>query len=665
MASITSTGLGSGLNINSIVSQLVSAEQTPQTTQMDAKEATINAQISALGSVKSAMSDFQSSLAALQYASQLNKLTATSSNSSALTATTFTNADAANYQVVVNQLASSQSLASAQSYTSASSVVGTGTLNIQFGTTTYDISGNPTAFNPNAQKSPLSINIDSSHQTLTGIRDAINAANGGVTASIINDGSGYRLTLSSPAGAANSMQISGTGGLSPLSYTVASHPMTQTSQAQDAQLKINGLTVTSPSNTVSTAVKGVTFNLLQAVPGQVINLSVGQNDANTVTAIQNFVTKYNAFATSVLSVSGYNATTKTSGTLQGEPTSRTALNSVSNLLTSAVAGLGGSVRSLANIGITTQADGTLALDSTKLNTALSADHNGVVGLFAISGIPSSSSVAYAGSSPSTQAGTYAVQVTTAAQQALITGSAAPSMLIDATNNAIQVSVDGISSGTINLTSADYSANPSQLATELQNKINGDSALTANGVSVTVSYNSGTGQFSMNSNSYGSASKVSLTQIAGGGASVAGFTPGQLNTGVDIAGTIDGQSATGSGQTLTANSGNANGLGVQVTDSVVGSHGTIQFSRGLIEQLSKVASSFLTTTTGSLDTKLAGLQKKITDIEKQRTNLAARMATLQKRLLTQFNAMDALVGSMQSTASFLTQQFSSTSTTKTK
>ncbi|HEY8097298.1 MAG TPA: flagellar filament capping protein FliD [Methylobacter sp.] len=665
MSSITSTGLGSGLDINSIVTQLVAAEQTPQTKQMDAKEAKLQAQISALGSIKSAMSDFQSSLTALRYASQINKITATSSDTSTLTATAFMNADPANYQIEVKQLALSHSLAS-QAFASTSTVVGTGNLSIQFGTTTYDVSGNPTAFSQNTQKTPLTISIDSNHQTLTGVRDAINAANGGITASIINDGTGNRLVLkSTDGGAANSMQITADPGLSSLSYTAASHPMSDTQHAQDALLTVNGVSVSSTSNTITTALKGLTLNLQQAQPGKLINLSVGQDNTNTVKSIQAFVDKYNAFATSVISVSGYDTQTKTSGVLQGEATARGALSSVRNLLSSAVTGLSGSVRSLPDIGITTQADGTLKLDTTALNTALSADHNGVVGLFAVNGTSSNSNVIYGGSTTDTLAGSYAVQVTTAAQQALITGSAAPTTLVDATNNSFQIKIDGVTSGTINITSGNYNATPSQLAAELQTKINADATLKASGASVSVAYDSVSGKFTMTSQSYGSASQVQLMSIAGGGADIAGFTAGQLNTGVDIAGTIGGLSATGSGQTLTANSGVANGLSLQITDSVVGSHGTIEFSRGLIEQLNKVASGFLTTTTGALDTKLTGLQSRITDIETQRTKLAAKMAALQQRLFTQFNAMDQLVGSLQSTASFLTQQFSTGSSLKTK
>lgn len=662
MAGITSTGLGSGLNINSIVTQLVAAEQDPQTKQMDKKEATLQAQISALGAIKSTMSDFKSSLAALRYGSQLNKFTATSSDSNTLTATTLTNADAANYQIEVKQLALQHSLVGSQTYASASTVVGTGSLSIRFGTTTYDVSGNPTAFSPNAQKAAFTINIDSSHQTLSGIRDAINAAKGGVTASIVNDGTGFRLAINSAdGGAANSLEITASAGLAPLSYNATSHQLTETQQAKDALLKINGLNITSPTNTVSTALKGLTLNLQQAQPGKLINLSVGQNTADTVTAVQAFVDKYNAFATSVLSVSGYDPKTKTGGVLQGEATARSALIGMRSLLSSAVNGLTGSVVSLPNIGIKTLADGTLSLNTTVLNAALGTNHAGVVALFAVVGTPSNSSVIYGGSTADTQAGSYDVQVTTKAEQAFITGLAAPSMLVDPTNNAIKVSIDGISSGTISITNDDYSAKPNQLAAELQAKINGDSALKANGVSVTVSYDSGTGQFTMNSQRYGSASKVNLTQITGGGADIAGFTSGQLDVGVDIIGSIGGLPTTGSGQTLAVSSGAAKGLSADVSDDAIGSHGTIQFSRGLIEQLNKVADGFLTTSTGALDTKLTGLQNRITEITKQRATLATKMDALQQRLFKQFNAMDRLVGSLQSTASFLTQQFSPKST----
>jgi flagellar hook-associated protein 2 len=656
MAGITSVGLGSGLDINSIVTQLVAAERDPQTKRMDKQEATLQAQISALGTIKSAMSDFKSSLAPLRYGSQLNKFTATSSDTNTLTASAFTNADAATYKIDVKQLALSHGLAS-QSYASASTVVGTGTLTIRFGTTTYDVNDDPSGFSPNAQKAALTVNIDSSHQTLNGIRDAINAAKGGVTASIVNDGSGYRLVLNSTDGAANSLEITAAGGLAPLSYNATSHLMAETQRAQDALLKINGLDVTSPGNTVSTALKGLTLNLQQAQPGKLVTLSVGQNNADIVTAAQAFVDKYNAFASSVLSVSGYDEKTRQGGILQGEGTARGALAGARNLLGAAIEGLSGSVRSLPDIGIQTLADGTLSLNADVLNKALAANHNGVVGLFAVTGIPSDSSVIYGGSTVDTHAGSYGIEVTTKAEQASITGSATPTLIVDATNNAINVSVDGIASGTISITNDDYSAKPGDLAAELQAKINGDSVLKAAGVSVTVGYDSGTGQLTMLSQRYGSASKVELTLISGGGADIGGFTAGQLDTGVDIAGSIGGLTTTGSGQTLTVGDGVAKGLMVQVTDDVVGSHGTVQFSRGLIEKLDKLAVGFLNKG-GALDAKLSGLQDSITEIGKKRATLTKRMDALQQSMFLKFNAMDRLLGSLQSTAGFLTQQLSS-------
>ncbi|MBL7002852.1 MAG: flagellar filament capping protein FliD [Gammaproteobacteria bacterium] len=657
MAGITSTGLGSGLDINSIVTQLVAAERDPQIKRMAIKEAALQSKISALGSIKSAMSDFKTSLSALRYGSQLNKISATSSDTGTLTATAFTNADPANYQMDVQQLALSHGLSS-QAYASASTVVGTGTLSIRFGTTSYDVGNNPTGFSPNAQKAALNITIDSNHQTLGGIRDAINAANGGVTASIINDGTGNRLVLNSTdSGAANSLEITGTGSLTTLSYNAASHPMAETQRAQDALLKINGLNITSASNTVSTAIKGLTLNLQQAQPGKLVNLSVGQNNDDIVTAVQGFVDKYNAFATSIQSVSGYDTATKTAGALLGESTARAALSGVRNMLSTTIQGLTGSVRSLPDIGIKTQADGTLAVNTSILNSALTKDHNGVVGLFAVSGIPSDSSVIYSGSTTDTLAGTYAVDVTTIAEQAIILGTAAPSMIVDATNNAIQVSVNGVTSGTINLTNADYSATPDQLAAELQTQINGDSALKAAGVSVTVGYDSLSGKFSMNSQTYGSASTIQLMSITGGGTDIAGLTAGQLDAGVDIVGTIGGFPSTGVGQTLTVDSGDAKGLSTQVTDSVIGAHGTLQFSRGLIEQLDTLTASFLNDG-GSLDSKISGLQDTISVIGKQQAIFNKRMDALQESLFKKFNAMDRLLGSLQNTAGSLTQMLAS-------
>ncbi len=197
MSAITSTGLGSGLDINGLVTKLVSAESTPVTTRLDKQEIGLQAKISAFGSFKGALSSLQDSFAALGKAQTFQKVTATTSDAAYMTASANANADLGSYKIQINQLAQNHALATNKTYASPSEVVGSGSLTVKFGTTTYNTDGSYKDFTLNQDKAALSLTIDSSNNTLTGVRDAINKANAGVNASIVYNGSGYQLVINS------------------------------------------------------------------------------------------------------------------------------------------------------------------------------------------------------------------------------------------------------------------------------------------------------------------------------------------------------------------------------------------------------------------------------------------------------------------------------------
>ena len=202
---ITSMGLGSGLDINGIVSKLMAVESQPLQ-QLDAKEAGYQAKLAAYGQVKSALSTFQAAVSGLQTASGFQSLAATSADTSVYTASASSIAVPGTYSIEVTQLAKSEKLAS-NAFSTVNDVVGSGTLTFQFGTD--DGTG---GFTVNSAKAIQSVTVDSANNTLSGVRDAINAANIGVTATIINDGSGFKLSLTSTAtGAANSLKITVSG----------------------------------------------------------------------------------------------------------------------------------------------------------------------------------------------------------------------------------------------------------------------------------------------------------------------------------------------------------------------------------------------------------------------------------------------------------------------
>ncbi len=664
MAVITSTGLGSGLDINSMVSKLVAAERTPKASRLDGQEAKLQAKISGLGTVKGALSDFRNSLDDLRVSSTFEKLEASTSDPLIVSASASGNADLANYQLDVKQLAQPHALAT-KTFSSASDLVGTGTLTIKFGATSYDGSTDAyTAFSQNAEKGTLSLTIDSSNNSLGGIRDAINNAKAGVTASIINDGTGYRLVLNAEdSGARNSLQVSvadGDGadiddsGLSALAFNASATQMIQTQNAQDAIVNINGLDITNSSNTVSSALKGVTLILAQAQPGKLVSLSVEQSNGEITKAAEAFVEKFNEVINTVKKLSSYDAQAKKGGTLMGEASVRGAMAQLRSLMREKVEGLGGTISTLAEIGIETQSDGKLALDSTQFEAALEKNRDDVIAIFADMGSPSHDGVAFIENTGATQAGSYNVSITAAATHGELAGAMSPSLGVDGSNNMLRIKVDGILSGQITLTENNaYTA--SQLAAELQSRINGDSSLKDAGAGVSVQYDSSANQFTIRSQSYGDTSLVEITQIGaiGSGSTIAGFGIGAGSVGWNVAGTIDGQTGEGKGRNLTAISGAASGLKVQTTDDLTGSRGTVRFTRGLIDRLDNVLKGILDE--GSIDARTEGLQKSVDKIGQERTALDDRLEKLQQRLLDRFNAMDRLVGQLQSTSTYLAQQ----------
>lgn len=647
---VSSLGLGSGLDIRSIVNGLVEAERQPKTFQLARQEASLQAKISSFGSFKSALSEFRSSLAGLRQSSQFNSLKASSSDSSVVTASVASNADVGKFSIESKQLAQANSLASA-GFADVNTAIGTGTITIKFGTTDYDAETDTyNGFTQNAAKGTLTLAIDSSNNTLTGIRDAINKANSDVSASIVFDGSANHLVLTSKeTGAANSLQISvDDPSLSAFEFNDAATNLTQTQAAKDAIMSVNGLDVHSATNTFSDTIKGVTFDLQQASPGKTITIDVARSQADIVGALQGFVDGYNALAQNVKDLTRYNADTKSASVLLGDATVRSGMAQIRSVLGDVVGGLeGSSIRTLNDLGLSTAADGTLSFDKNKFTAALNKDPEGVEAVFLAIGRSDNAGMKYVASSDTTTAGKYVVNVTQPATQGSLSNAAISDLTVTAgVNDSFSIRVDGVLSGQISLTAGVY-ATGADLAAEIQSRINGDAALKTGGVKAQVTYDTVNNRFDITSNAYGSTSSVDIVTSTAGSL---GLNSATGIAGTDVAGTIGGQVATGKGQTLTG----ANGLALFIDSEANGDLGTINFSRGLMERLDSILGGLLNSD-GALNAKTAGLQKSLDLIGKERDSLNAKMANLEARLLKQFNAMDSLLGRFQSIGSALGQQ----------
>jgi len=671
---LTVTGLGSGLDVSSLVAQLVAGERAASDLQLNRQEINLTSKFSALGVLKGSLGGFKSAISGLNTLSSFDLKTATSSDNSIFTATATTDALPSTYSIGVSQLATSQSLASVSFADSNETAIGTGTITIRRGITDYVV-GTDTynSFTLNPDSTAANIVIDSSNNTLEGVMTAINDADIGIGASIINDGSGFRLLLSSyTTGAENSLEIAvtdddldntNTSGLSRLAFNAAATNLEQTNAAVDANFTINGLAVNSASNDVSSAIPGVSISLKQTSVSPV-DLSVLANTSSVLSGVNSFIAGYNSYISTVNALSNYDQENDVAAALLGDFTLRSIGGQIDSVVRNSVAGLAGAFTSLSELGITTTASGTLVLDSGTLTTALEDNPLRVSQMFAAIAVPEDKEVAFTSSNAATAVGTYAVNVSSLATAGSMSGgtvlpdfSMGGSVVVDATNNNLTFEIDGVTTSEITLTSATYTSGE-DLAAELQVQLNGAQELLDVSRSVSVSYDSGTNSFSIVSNSLGSTSAVNILAIDSTTTASLGFSVSSGVAGADIVGTINGELATGAGNVLVGDSGTAaEGLNLTITGTATGSRGNVTFTRGIANQLNSLLGSILLVD-GALESRLETLQDRIDDVETRREDLESRWAEVESRFTRQFNALDSLLAGLENTSSFLELQFDS-------
>jgi len=395
MTTISSLGVGSNLDLTTLLANIKTGEQAPLLA-LQKQQTSYNAKLSAYGQLNSALSALQTASTTLGKSELFQTVKATSTASDVLSATAGPSAANGVYSVNVTSLAQAQSLAAA-GVASSATTVGGGTLTFDFGTiaggtlnaTTGTYIG--AGFTVDASRT-ASITIDASNNTLAGIRDAINGNSSiGVTAAIVNDGSASpsRLVLTSrQSGETSSMRISVSDnaalpGVPTLSNLLANDPtatqkMQQTVAAQNANLTVNGIAVTSTSNSVSGAVQDVTITLAKLGAS---TLSTQSDTASVDSAITTFVNAYNSLQTIATKLTAFDSSTKTGAALLGDSVLRNIQVRIRSTLSSAQAANTSGLTTLSQIGVSFQKDGTLAVDKTKLTAALSTKLSGLGNLF--------------------------------------------------------------------------------------------------------------------------------------------------------------------------------------------------------------------------------------------------------------------------------------------
>ncbi len=668
---LTATGLGSGLDIEGLVTQLVASERAISDIQLNRESTKITSKFSALGSLKGALGGFDASLSSLTSASKFESKKASSSDADSIAVTVNSLAVPNSYAVSVSQLAESHALVSSAFADDDTTQLGTGTLTIRKGSTDYD-SGTDTynSFTENSDFESVTINIDSSNNTLQGIAEAINDSDAEINASVVNDGSGFRLLLSSAAtGADNSLEIvvddddsndTDTLGLSRLAFNAAATNLEQTNEALDAQLNINGLSVSSANNTVDMAIEGLTLDLNKVTTGDV-TITVDADFTSVIAAVNSFVAGYNQFATTANSLSAFNADTEIAGPLLGDFTLRSITQQVDSIVRGSITNISGSVTSLTQLGVTTNSDGLLELDESTLSQLLESDPDNVADLFASIATPDDADIVFNSVGTETTVGTYAVNISQMASAGSYTGSGVlpdfgggGTLTIDGDNDNLTLEIDGIDIGEISLSHNTYTTG-NDLAAELQAQINAAETLVSAGGSVVVSYDSGSDSLTIQSGSEGSYSTVNILAVDTNSIAELGIDSGNGTAGLDVAGTIGGEAATGTGNILIADEGTvAEGLSLTITGGTTGARGDVVFTRGYASQLEVLFNQILDEE-GALETRLDSFEGRLEEINDRRESLELRWEALEERYRQQFNTLDILLANLNSTSTFLQNQ----------
>ncbi len=640
-------GLVSGMDTSGIVTQLMELEKRPLTSLQNQKTA-LNTQLTAWQDANTRILALKIQTDTLTQGSTFDTKSFSTGDNNVITGTTGTDAQEGTYFLTVNALAQTHQLKTQGFADTNTQTVGTGSIGIKVG-----------------DAAAITVTIDDKTNTLTGLRDAINSANAGVTAAIINDGSStnqYRLMLTSnTSGMAGeiTMTSSLSGGTTPAFSTLQA--------AQDASITLGSgdgaITVNKSTNSVTDLIPNVILNLQEASPNKPITVKISNNRDSIKQNIQNFIDQYNNLMDYMNDQFSYDPETNATGTLFTDSNLQGIQADLLSKASEAVKGMNGSSETLADIGITFTTDNKLSLDSTALDNALTYHLNDVKHLFATVGDTSNTNITYIGSESATKPGTYGIDITQPATKARVTAGVAQTGILTKDET---LTIKGIK---INLTVG-------MTQDQVVDEINKKSAQTGVVASATDASGAGSGNYlTLTSSGYGSSQTLSiksnasnadpLTYTSGIGnlevtqANAVGESGmGSGEAGKDIAGTIGGEAATGIGQTLTANTSNNNtsGLKIVVNASAIGSYGTISLSKGIANSLSEYMSSITDTYKGSVNTAETGLQDQMKDIDQNIADMQERLTAKQDQLTLQFANMEGILSKLKSTGDYLTAQF---------
>ncbi len=649
------TGLASGIDTTKIIDGLTSITQSRINTFRQ-RQATQTATQAVFSGLQTKLSTLRGTVPALarSIGGAVEARKVTSADEAALTGTASTSAANGSYSIKVNSLAQAQQLGSS-AFSDPTATIKTGTVQIKVGA-----------------GAASTITVDSSNNTVQGLSQAINDANIDVKASVVGDGSNYRLLLTSTkTGAANTISITnnlttGAGASIDLSERAVQ-------AAADAQISIGSgvgaITATSTTNRIDNVIAGVTLNLNKADSTKSINLTVGADTSTAVTAVQDFVTAYNEVIDYIDARDNFDSQTQSAGPLLGNKDTAELKNALSIALSSAVPGVNNGMNRIQSVGLSFDDKGKLVFDSNKLTKAINGEVAGVTSsdvkkLFALSGTSDNNAVSFIVGGSKTKANAagqaYGVKVTSAASRASVIGATAlaTSVVINSSNNTFRIRLNGISEATITIDPGTYSA--AALVAAIQSQMVG--RFGSGGATVDLD----AGRLRFTSGGFGSSAKVEM--VDGNAMNDLGYTSGSVTgVGRDVAGsfTVNGatEAATGSGQILTGSGSNSNTSGMQVratySDAQVGSSGVtsnMTVTDGAFSRISRVLDRYLDPVNGRMKVIDDGFKKGIEQLEKTVAKETTSLETKKNNLLSQFAGLETSVQRLKSLGNQIASSF---------
>lgn len=648
-------GLVTGIDTQSIIDSMLSIRKQ-QTDILTARQTEIKTKQAIYASIKDKITTLRSQAAVLGKV-QNNVFVARKasvSDEAALSATVASNAAAGVYRLKINTLAQAHQVAT-QGLPDADSEITQGTLTLRAGS-----------------RSPVTITVDSTNNTLSGLATAINDANAGLSASIVKDGSGARIILSAEkTGSENAISITSTLGATSGNATQVAFDLGNPVQAaSDASVTLGSgagaVTVTSPTNQLSSLISGVTLNLAEADPAKTVTLTVTRDTQPAIDAVSDFVDSYNSLMDFIGTQTKYDAGTQTGGVLLGDGQVSGIRSQIQSSVLGIVSGVSGSANRLSSIGVSVGDTGKLSFNSSKLSSILDGSVPGVSGddvrkLFALDASSTNSSIRFVTGSTRTaeSSSPYQVDITQAAEQASVTATnaLAGSTVIDGSNKSLVLTIDGKSTGTLSLTEGTYTQD--QLASEVERIINASPDLASRTVRVAVVAN----KLQITSEVYGSASEVRLGSASAN--APLGFSGTESDVGQNVAGSfiVNGvpEEATGSGRLLTGKSTNKNTADLQIRVSLsspqvaAGAEGSLTVTRGIASKLDQLLGKMLDPVTGDLKGVDDQFEARIETFQKNIDRQKALFDAQEARIRAQFTAMEAAVQKLQNTAGMLGSQ----------